>query len=472
MPLLLLFLITDPDKSSNGSDESSEEEYDDSSESGGSYHLPTTDSLMKTITPMDSHLYRCLSKREGCHVLDPYLDTKDTSQTHELPLCTPSMLTLIKNCHGSPIEQLESELLRVGLIDLQHHQKTNEDVDVKVKRVGEEDVKVGLIVLRGKYQAFKSDKSETLNRQSKFSFISLEGLKEKRFSCMTTRSCILVVYVFKAALFDYIRSMSPPIHLKEVFEGFSSSGLEVTIDRSENMPCIRMLPVYPKHTSETTTRGRSLWQALTTFLGEKTNSLNEDDITKMGEEGAIAAIEKKIKRCPALENFRLVVIENTAEGLKLFNGSRESLLAKKNRKPCVLYLHDICCPTIPSFDSHAPKIFVLLKESKEPSMTTQAWQGMTYPPEMHPYKNTPLRATQQVSPPTYTFPSPNAAENRLKLNESQRKYAPMLSGLEDVEKAKLLAETRDCINIDVKQATTMKNNEYLNDQHVDLLISM
>ena len=105
-------------------------------------------------------------------------------------------------------------------------------------------------------------------------------------------------------------------------------------------------------------------------------------------------------------------------------------------------------------------------------MTTQAWQGMTYPPEMHPYKNTPLRATQQVSPPTYTFPSPNAAENHLKLNESQRKYAPMLSGLEEVEKATLLAETRDFINISVKQATTMKNDGYLNDQHVDLLINM
>ena len=334
---------------------------------------------------------------------------------------------------------------------MQHHHKRNEGVDVKVKRVGEEDVKVGLIVLRGKYQAFKSDKSETLNRKSKFSFLSLEGLKEKRFSCMTTRSCILVVYVFKAALFDYIRSMSPPIHLKEVFEGFSSSGLEVTINRRENMPRIHMLPVYPTHTSETTTRGRSLWEALMTFLGEKANSLNEDDITKMGEEGSIAAIEKKIKRSPTLENFKLVVIENTTEGLKVVNGSRETLLAKKNRKLCVLYLHDVYCPTIPSFDSHAPKIFVLLKQSKEPSMTTQAYSGTIYPPEMHPYKNTPLPAGPQVSPPTYSFPSCNAEENHLKLNQSQRNHAPMLSGLEDMNKAKLLAETRDCINIDVEQ---------------------
>ena len=124
---------------------------------------------------------------------------------------------------------------------------------------------------------------------------------------------------------------------------------------------------------------------------------------------------------------------------------------QKNRKPCVLYLHDVYRPTIPGFDSHAPKIFVLLKESKESLISTQAYSGMTYPPEIHPYKNTPLPSRLRVSPSTYTFQSHDATENHLELDESQRNYAPLLSGLKDMERAKLLAETREKLVPDLRK---------------------
>ena len=71
-----------------------------------------------------------------------------------------------------------------------------------MKRVGEDDMKVGLIVLRGKYEAFKLETATKLRRKS--SCMALESPKEKNFSCTTPKSSILVIYFFKAVLFDSI----------------------------------------------------------------------------------------------------------------------------------------------------------------------------------------------------------------------------------------------------------------------------
>ena len=76
--------------------------------------------------------------------------------------------------------------------------------------------------------------------------------------------------------------------------------------------------------------------------------------------------------------------------------------------------------------------------------------------------------------PSITFPSQNMKENHLRLTESQKKYGVLLLGLADEKNASLLAQTAgDRLTIDSTLVAKMKErDEYLNDQHVDLLISM
>ena len=115
----------------------------------------------------------------------------------------------------------------------------------------------------------------------------------------------------------------------------------------------------------------------------------------------------------------------------------------------------------------------MLKQSnatlKEDSV---GYLGTTYPIDFDPYRNLSIQPIS--SPPSITFPSQIVEENHLRLTESQKKYGVLLSGLADEKNASLFATTGgDIVTIDSTLVAVMKNgDDYLNDQHIELLISM
>ena len=436
-----------------------------------------TDALKKKIIKKDPGLYRCLSKREGCHALNPYLDTEDVNKAHDLPLCPPSMLSLLKTHPGSPVEDLQERAMRVGVIDLQHQEGRNDCLDFKIKYNSddEDEIMIGLIVLQGEYNSCKTGNEISLFRISNCLVAKMEEVKDRRIYSGSAHSFILVIYFFKALLFDSIVTASPHFDLKKVCQGFSSTGIVISNNRNESTHAMEFKPVYTNAIRKNTTPEASLFQALVAFFEEENDEIQLDkkNIIRCWKDDAFAGIVKEIKNYPGQQDFRLIVIENTSDGFKDIYGKRKILWSKADSNPCLLYLHDVCRPTIPSFDAHARKIFVLLKQSNATlQKDSVGYLGTTYPIDFDPYRNLSIQPISSL--PSITFPSQIVEENHLRLTESQKKYGVLLSGLADEKNASLFATTGgDIVTIDSNLVAVMKNgDECLNDQHIELLISM
>ena len=366
-----------------------------------------TDALKKKIIKKDPGLYRCLSKREGCHALNPYLDTTDINKAHDLPLCPPSMLSLLKTHSGSPIEDLQERAMRVGVIDLQHQEGRNDCLDFKMKYncEDEDEIMIGLIVLQGEYKSCKTGNEISLVRISNCFMAKMEEIKDWRIYSGSAHSFILVIYFFRALLFDSIVAVSPQFDLKRVCQGFSSTGIVISNNRNESTHAMKFKPVYTNAIRKNTTPEASLFHALVAFFEDNDGiQLDKKNIISCWRDDGFAGIVNEIKNYPGQEGFRLIVIENTSEGFKDIYGKRKIMWSKADSNPCLLYLHDVCRPTIPSFDAHARMIFVLLKQSNATLEEGSAgYSGMTYPIELDPYRN--LSVQPISSPPSITFPS-------------------------------------------------------------------
>ena len=177
--------------------------------------------------------------------------------------------------------------------------------------------------------------------------------------------------------------------------------------------------------------------------------------------------------------MNITVIANTPKGLCCTHGDKSTLGKRSDDcSNCTLYLHHMFHPTIPSYHRQTEQRYVLIVPCNDDvSPNVEPFSGIVYPPEYAPYgkrrNNAKKRSPRVKKSNAFCFPRKNVCENALTPTPAQLDAVPQLAFFSLPNAAKLLASTANSLrfSIEIKEANQLRNLEYLNDNHISLLLT-
>ena len=320
--------------------------------------------VIKNSVPQDSMEFRCITMREGCHMMtDLPSITADNNTIHSLDVPNTS---LMQSAHffGSQLYGYDKNtsstacfIPRIGMIKFISTNKSPVIIKMEIEE-NRDKLDFVVLVLKGHLEIgtmiVESGRWVDLSQSMK------EPIKVREMSS------ILLYYFLKT---DPMKNMIKKFSINDIQQGFTQSGIVVRsntlwANTITSIGTVYFPSIHPSFDVNSTDRMNSFLQSICLFLFDEHCPIDKLDFLRPLNLSSLT-----IKFCGSVEELIekhihkklvLVIIVNSPTGFKVLRSSQK---LESKVDPCVLYHCNMNYPTISTFNYHHSSChFILMKE--------------------------------------------------------------------------------------------------------------
>ena len=439
--------------------------------------------------PLTSEIFRCISKREGCHLLRSNLPRSHSGDVSSLEY-PPEILMECGQYFCSLLSQDGYTTMtspRIGMIQYVSVSASSRSKLISVGPItapNDESGSVIVILVLGGQLIDCMGKGPVVSGGWHYSDPDVGEL------CLSSNAefSLLVYHFFRAANFKHLSLGIREDTITCIKDGFQLSGMELRVDHGDKMLDHVLKPFYHQEFNPNTECMEvSLLQSISLFIQRHHNYKRTFEpatflIESKGQvKKLLTQVESKVKEILSSHDksidFSLLVIANLPSGMTVIHGGTYRTPIPNQKQPCVLYFHNGFHPTIATFNENENRHFILMEEEKGGRVRSEGtpYTKVSYPEYLDPHKirTTPCdyRKARPIYRTAFTCFAEHAGDsslpNLLKMTEQERKVITQLNFQENFA----LLPGKDDVRLDPKQCLAIRGeSSYISDEVMELLL--